>query len=88
LAFKHRTDNIRVNGVLPACIHTGALDRMAVKKGIALPEYAALRAEAHPMLVSVLCAVCCVCVSMCVIVGGRERERERDRVYAGLSVIP
>jgi NAD(P)-dependent dehydrogenase (short-subunit alcohol dehydrogenase family) len=49
LAFKYRTGNVRINGVLPACIHTGALDVMAAKKGTPLPEYAKLRADAHPM---------------------------------------
>lgn len=49
LAFRHRLDNIRVNGVLPSCIHTGALDIMASKKGKSVEEYAALRANAHPM---------------------------------------
>ena len=49
LAFKYRTGNVRINAVLPACIHTGALDRMAKKKNAAIEEYAKLRAEAHPM---------------------------------------
>ena len=49
LAFKYRTGNIRVNAVLPACIHTGALDVMAQKKNIDLDKYAKLRADAHPM---------------------------------------
>jgi NAD(P)-dependent dehydrogenase (short-subunit alcohol dehydrogenase family) len=49
LAFKYRTDNIRVNGVLPACIHTGHLDQMARKKHVSPEEYAKLRADAHPM---------------------------------------
>jgi 7-alpha-hydroxysteroid dehydrogenase len=49
LAFKYRTGNIRVNAVLPSCIHTEALDIMAIKKNIAIDEYAKLRADAHPM---------------------------------------
>ncbi len=49
LAFKHRQDNIRVNAVLPACIHTEALNVMAAKKNRPIEEYAALRAESHPM---------------------------------------
>ena len=48
LAFRHRTDGIRVNAVLPSCIHTGALDLMATKKGKTVEEYAKLRAEAQP----------------------------------------
>lgn len=49
LAFKYRTSNVRVNAVLPACIHTGALDVMAKKKNAVIEEYAKLRADAHPM---------------------------------------
>jgi NAD(P)-dependent dehydrogenase (short-subunit alcohol dehydrogenase family) len=49
LAFKYRTSNVRINGVLPACIHTGALDRMAVKKNTSVENYAKLRGDAHPM---------------------------------------
>jgi len=49
LAFKYRTDNIRVNGVLPACIHTGHMDQMARKKNVSVEDYAKLRADAHPM---------------------------------------
>lgn len=49
LAFKYRTSNVRINAVLPACIHTGALDIMAKKKNVALEEYAKLRGDAHPM---------------------------------------
>lgn len=49
LAFKYRTSNVRVNAVLPACIHTGALDRMAEKKSVPVSDYAQLRADAHPM---------------------------------------
>jgi len=49
LAFKHRQDGFRVNGVLPGCIHTKTLDVMAVKKGRDLAEYAELRAKAIPM---------------------------------------
>ena len=48
LAFRHRTDNVRVNAVLPSCIHTGALDLMAAKKGRTVERYAKLRAEAQP----------------------------------------
>eukprot|EP00562_Extubocellulus_spinifer_P014516 CAMPEP_0178571188 /NCGR_PEP_ID=MMETSP0697-20121206/17492_1 /TAXON_ID=265572 /ORGANISM="Extubocellulus spinifer, Strain CCMP396" /LENGTH=320 /DNA_ID=CAMNT_0020205705 /DNA_START=52 /DNA_END=1014 /DNA_ORIENTATION=+ len=48
MAFRHRLDNIRVNAVLPSCIHTGALDLMAAKKGKTAEEYAKLRAEAQP----------------------------------------
>ena len=49
MAFKYRSSGIRVNGVLPACIHTGALDRAAAKKNKDGAEYVALRAKAHPM---------------------------------------
>ena len=49
LAFQYRTMGIRVNAVLPACIHTGFLDRMAVAKDKPVEEYAALRARAHPL---------------------------------------
>lgn len=49
LAFKYRTSGVRVNAVLPACIHTGALDRMAEKKSVPVADYAQLRADAHPM---------------------------------------
>ena len=49
LAFKYRTSNVRINAVLPACIHTGALDVMAKKKNAVIEEYAKLRADAHPM---------------------------------------
>ena len=48
LAFRHRMDGMRVNAVLPSCIHTGALDLMATKKGKTVEEYAKLRAEAQP----------------------------------------
>ena len=48
LAFRHRMDGIRVNAVLPSCIHTGALDLMATKKGKSVEEYAKLRAAAQP----------------------------------------
>ncbi len=46
---QYRESGVRVNGVLPACIHTGALDRMAHKKGKDVGEYAHSRAVAHPM---------------------------------------
>ena len=49
LAFKYRTSNVRINAVLPACIHNGKLDIMAAKKNASIEEYAKLRAEAHPM---------------------------------------
>lgn len=49
LAFEYRNDNVRVNAVLPACIHTGYLDIMAEKKHKPVEEYAQLRAEAHPL---------------------------------------
>lgn len=49
LAFKHCTKGVRINGVLPSCIHTGYLDRMAIKKGQTVEAYATLRAQAHPM---------------------------------------
>jgi NAD(P)-dependent dehydrogenase (short-subunit alcohol dehydrogenase family) len=49
LAFEYRNDNVRVNAILPACIHTGYLDIMAEKKNIPLADYAQLRASAHPI---------------------------------------
>jgi len=58
LAFQYRNHHeqpnsnnvvVRVNAVLPACIHTGALDRMAAKKKVSVADYAALRAQSHPM---------------------------------------
>jgi NAD(P)-dependent dehydrogenase (short-subunit alcohol dehydrogenase family) len=49
LAFEYRDDSVRVNAVLPACIHTGYLDIMAEKKRKRVREYAQLRAEAHPL---------------------------------------
>lgn len=49
LAFEYRLHNVRVNAVLPACIHTGYLDIMAEKKNKPIEEYAKLRAEAHPL---------------------------------------
>jgi len=49
LAFRYRRDNIRINGVLPSCIHTGALDAMATKKDMPVEEYSQLRAEENPM---------------------------------------
>lgn len=48
LAFRHRLDNIRVNGVLPSCIYTGALDTMAARRGMSVEEYGQLRAKEHP----------------------------------------
>lgn len=49
LAFKYRSDNVRVNGVLAGVIHTGALDVMARKKNQSVESYAALRATAQPL---------------------------------------
>ena len=60
LAFQYRNNHeqnnnnncpvvVRVNAVLPACIHTGALDRMAAKKKVSIEDYAALRAQSHPL---------------------------------------
>lgn len=49
LAFQYRNNNVRVNAVLPACIHSVKLDIMAGKKGVPVAEYAALRAQCHPM---------------------------------------
>ena len=49
LAFKYRQQNIRVNGVQTGVIHTGALDVMAVQKGTAVAEYAAIRAASQPL---------------------------------------
>ena len=49
LAFQYRNDGVRINAVLPACIHSVKLDVMAEKKKIPLPEYAALRASASPV---------------------------------------
>lgn len=48
LAFKYR-DSVRINAILPACIHTGALDIMAIKKKQNIEDYAKLRAASHPM---------------------------------------
>lgn len=48
LAFRYRRDNIRINGVLPSCVHTGALDAMATKKSMSVEEYGQLRAEENP----------------------------------------
>jgi NAD(P)-dependent dehydrogenase (short-subunit alcohol dehydrogenase family) len=48
LAFQYR-DTVRINAVLPACIHSVKLDVMAEKKNIPLAEYAALRASASPV---------------------------------------
>jgi NAD(P)-dependent dehydrogenase (short-subunit alcohol dehydrogenase family) len=49
LAFQYRNHNVRINAVLPACIHSVKLDVMAHKKGISVEDYAALRAEASPI---------------------------------------
>jgi Tropinone reductase 1 len=49
LAFQYRNDNVRINAVLPACIHSVKLDVMAQKKGVSLEDYAALRAQASPV---------------------------------------
>ena len=49
LAFQYRDHNVRVNAVLAGCIHTGALDRMAIQKNVAIADYAALRAVAIPV---------------------------------------
>lgn len=49
LALGYAAAGVRVNAVLPACIHTDALDRMAALKGVPPEEYAARRAPAHPM---------------------------------------
>jgi len=49
LAFQHRGDNVRVNGVQAGVIHTGALDVMAAKKHQSVESYAALRATAQPL---------------------------------------
>lgn len=40
---------VRVNAVLPACIHTEALDRMAAGAGMPSDAYAARRGPAHPL---------------------------------------
>jgi len=49
LAFKYRSDNVRVNGVLAGVVHTGALDAMARKKNTPVESYAALRARSQPL---------------------------------------
>ena len=52
LAFEYsslQSSAIRVVGVAPACIHTQALESIAMEKGVPIPEYAALRASAHPL---------------------------------------
>lgn len=49
MAFEYRTSNVRVNAVLPSCIHTGFLDLMANKKNVPVEDYAKLRGDAHPM---------------------------------------
>jgi 3-oxoacyl-[acyl-carrier protein] reductase len=49
LAFQYRNQNVRINAVLPACIHSVKLDVMAEKKGVTVEDYAALRAEVSPM---------------------------------------
>lgn len=40
---------VRVNAVLPACIHTAAMDRMAAKIGADIDQFAEKRGNAHPM---------------------------------------
>jgi len=49
LAFEYREKGVTINAVLPACIHTGQLDRMATKKDVPVEEYAQLRGAAHPL---------------------------------------
>ena len=49
LAFQYLKQNVRINAVLPACIHSVKLDIMAEKKGVSVEDYAALRAETSPM---------------------------------------
>lgn len=63
---QYRAQHVRVNGVLPACIHTGALDRMAHKKGKDVAAYAHSRAIAHPMGKVCMCGSMCVYVWWCV----------------------
>ena len=40
---------VRVNAVLPACIHTPAMDRMAEKMSEPIEQFAEKRGNAHPM---------------------------------------
>ena len=40
---------VRVNTVLPACIHTPAMDRMAEKQSVPIEQFAEKRGNAHPM---------------------------------------
>ena len=49
LAFQYRAHNVRVNAVLAGCIHTGALDRMAIKKNVSIADYADFRAGEIPV---------------------------------------
>eukprot|EP01025_Chloroclados_australasicus_P047888 TRINITY_DN5403_c0_g1_i13.p1 TRINITY_DN5403_c0_g1~~TRINITY_DN5403_c0_g1_i13.p1 ORF type:complete len:228 (-),score=22.24 TRINITY_DN5403_c0_g1_i13:105-788(-) len=49
LALQLVKHGVRVNAVLPACIHTEALDVMANKKGVSPDVYASKRGRAHPM---------------------------------------
>lgn len=49
LAFQYRANHVRVNAVLAGCIHTGALDRMAIKKNVSIGDYADFRAGEIPV---------------------------------------
>lgn len=58
LAFQYRKGHesnqssnnvVRVNAVLPGCIHSVKLDVMAYKKGVSVEDYAALRSQCHPV---------------------------------------